>query len=82
MAQHTEMEKGTDPADATVQALARRWQDLLKQSTCGDPEIQQAMKRLWEEQGDKLAAQFGSKYDSRPVWGDITRAIAVAKSST
>jgi DNA-binding transcriptional MerR regulator len=78
----TEMEKGTDPADATVQALARRWQDLLKQSTAGDPGIQQAMKRLWEEQGDTLAAQFGSQYDSRPVWGYITQAIAAGKSST
>lgn len=71
-----EMEKGTDPADAKVQALARRWQDLLNQSTAGDRQIEQAMKRLWEEQGDKLAAQFGAKYDSRPVWGYITRAIA------
>jgi MerR family transcriptional regulator, thiopeptide resistance regulator len=76
-----EMDKGTDPADAKVQALARRWQDLLNQSTGGDPAIQQAMKRLWEEQGDNLAAQFGSKYDSRPIWGYIDRAIAAAKSS-
>src|SRR5262249_8778805 len=52
----TEMEKGTDPADAKVQALARRWQDLLHESTGGDPEIQEAMKRLWEEQGDNIAA--------------------------
>ncbi|HKB36497.1 MAG TPA: MerR family transcriptional regulator [Gemmataceae bacterium] len=78
----TEMEKGTDPADAKVQALARRWQDLLHESTGGDPEIQEAMKRLWEEQGDNLAAQFGSRYDSRPIWDYITRAIAVGKSST
>jgi DNA-binding transcriptional MerR regulator len=78
----TEMEKGTDPADAQVQALARRWQDLVKQSTGGDPAIEQNLKRLWEEQGDTLAAQFGSKYDSRPIWGYMTKAIAAAKSST
>jgi DNA-binding transcriptional MerR regulator len=78
----TEMEKGTDPADAKVQALARRWQDLLHKSSAGDPEIQKAMKRLWEEQGDNLAATFGSKYDSRPVWGYITKAIAAQKTST
>ena len=76
-----EMDKGTDPADETVQALARRWQDLLNQSTGGDPGIKQAMKRLWEEQGDGLVAQFGSRYDSRPVWEYITRAVAAAKSS-
>jgi DNA-binding transcriptional MerR regulator len=77
----TEMEQGTDPAAAQVQTLARRWQELLDQSTVGDPGIQQAMKRLWEEQGDALAAQFGSEYDSRPVWDYITRAIAAGKSS-
>jgi DNA-binding transcriptional MerR regulator len=77
----TEMEKGTDPADPKVQALAQRWQDLLHQSTGGDAGIQQGMKRLWEEQGDVLAAQFGSKYDSRPVWGYVTKAISVGKRS-
>ena len=74
-----EMENGTDPADAKVQALARRWQEMLTQSTGGDKEIEQAMKRLWEEQGDQLAAQFGAKYDSRPVWGYIRQAIAAGK---
>lgn len=64
-----EMERGTDPADPTVQALARRWQALLHQATGSDPGIQQAMKRHWEEQGDTLAARFGSEYDSRPIWG-------------
>jgi hypothetical protein len=59
------MEQGTDPADAKVQALARGWQDLLKQSTLGDVR----------------AAPFGSKYDSRPIRGYVTKAIAAAKSS-
>ena len=77
----TEMDKGTDPADANVQNLARQWQDLLSRSTGGDPGMKQSVKRLWEEQGDNLAAQFGSKYDSRPVWGYIDKAIAAAKSS-
>jgi DNA-binding transcriptional MerR regulator len=74
-----EMEQGVDPADAKVQALAQRWKVLLNWSTGGDPEIERAMKRLWEEQGDTLAAQFSAKYDSRPVWGYISRAIAVSK---
>jgi DNA-binding transcriptional MerR regulator len=76
----TEMDNGTDPASPKVQALAARWQELLQQSTCGDPQIQASMKKLWEEQGDQLAAQFGAKYDSRPVWAYVTKAIAVGKA--
>ena len=75
------MEKGTDPADATVQALVPRWVDLLNWSTGGDPGMRQSLKRLWEEQGDTLAAQFGSQYDLRPGWGYIEKAIAAAKRS-
>jgi pimeloyl-ACP methyl ester carboxylesterase/DNA-binding transcriptional MerR regulator len=78
----TEMEQGTDPAEPKVQELTRRWQDLLTRSTGGDPGIQQAMKRLWEEQGDTLAAQFGSKYDSRPIWGYIETAIRHGAGAT
>jgi hypothetical protein len=33
------------------------------------------------EQGDTLAAQFGSQYDSRSLWGYIEKAIAAAKRS-
>jgi TipAS antibiotic-recognition domain len=52
-----EMHPGTDPADAKVRALARCWQDLVTRSTLGDPGIQEAVMRLWEEQGARLAAQ-------------------------
>ena len=72
---HAEMDRGTDPADARVQALARRWTDKVHECTGGDPGIEQNLKRLWEEQGDSLAAQFGAEYDSRPVWGYISRAV-------
>ena len=70
-----EMEKGTDPADDKVQALARRWQGLVGQSTGGDPQMVLSLKRIWEEQGDQLAARFGSKYDSRPVWEYLRKAV-------
>jgi DNA-binding transcriptional MerR regulator len=78
----TEMEQGTDPGDPKVQALAQRWQHLVEFSTGGDPAMQESLKRHWEEQGDDLVAQYGAEYDSRPVWGYITRAIAVAQGST
>ena len=74
-----EMDKGTDVSDPKVQSLARRWQDLVERSSLGDPAIRDAMKRLWQEQGDALAAQFGSQYDSRPIWDYISKAGAGMK---
>jgi DNA-binding transcriptional MerR regulator len=77
-----EMEKGTDPADAKVQELTKRWQDLLHWTTGGDPEMEKSIKRHWEEQGDAIAAQYGAQYDSRPVWGYITKAMAILKGQS
>jgi MerR family transcriptional regulator, thiopeptide resistance regulator len=76
-----EMDKGTDPTDAKVQALARRWMGLINKFTGGNPGIEQSVKRLWQEQGDNLAAQHGSEYDPRPVASYIDKAIQAAKGS-
>ena len=58
-----EMQKGTDPADPRVQTLEKRRQALVNAFSGGDPAIEQNLKRLWTEQGDKLCAQFG--YDPK-----------------
>jgi DNA-binding transcriptional MerR regulator len=64
MAAYTaEMRAGTDPADPKVQALEKRRQALVSMFSGGDPAIEENCKRLWTEQGDKLAAQFG--YDPK-----------------
>jgi DNA-binding transcriptional MerR regulator len=68
------MEAGTDPADATVQALANRHQELVESFTGGDPGIRESLARLWKEQGPNLAAQFGMDYDPR-VHEYIARAV-------
>jgi DNA-binding transcriptional MerR regulator len=77
-----EMERGTDPGDPRVQALAERWQRLVEFTTGGDPEMAQAIKRHWEEEGDNLVAQHGAEYDSRPIWGYMDRAVAAAKAKS
>jgi MerR family transcriptional regulator, thiopeptide resistance regulator len=74
------MDAGTDPKDSKVLALAKRWESMVDKTTGGDPEITQALKRLWDEQGDVLAAQHGSRYDPRPVFGYIGTAIEAAKA--
>lgn len=58
-----EMEKGTDPGDPRVQELEKRRQALVNTFTGGDPAIEQSLKRLWTEQGDKLCVQMG--YDPK-----------------
>ena len=77
-----EMDRGTDPGDAKVQALAQRWLHLVEFTTGGDPAMKQSIKRHWEEQGDNLVAQYGPEYDSRPVWGYMEKAVAAAKGSS
>jgi hypothetical protein len=77
-----EMERGTDPEDAKVQALAQRWQRLMDESGLGDPAMKQSVEGLWVEQGDDLVAQYGSDLDSRPVSGYLDQAFAAAKGST
>jgi len=58
-----EMRAGTDPADPKAQALEKRRQALVNMFSGGDPAIEENCKRLWTEQGDKLAASFG--YDPK-----------------
>jgi DNA-binding transcriptional MerR regulator len=55
----TAMEQGIDPADPRLQELEKRRQALVDCFTGGDQAIEQNLKRLWMEQGDKLCAQFG-----------------------
>ncbi len=45
-----EMDAGTDPADPRVQALARRWQELVAEFTGGDPGIQQELNRMYQQE--------------------------------
>jgi DNA-binding transcriptional MerR regulator len=70
-----EMDAGTDPKKPKVRKLAKRWQVMVRETTAGDPAIKDALKRLWEEQGDAIVAQHGSRNDPRPVFGYITKAI-------
>jgi DNA-binding transcriptional MerR regulator len=45
-----EMDNGTDPAADTVQALMRRWRELLAEFTGGDPGIQQSLNRMYQQE--------------------------------
>lgn len=52
-----ERERGTDPADARVQALARRWHGLVVQFTGNDPNIRASLQRMYAEEGVEHASR-------------------------
>ena len=45
-----EMEKGTDPASETVQALARRWMGLVREFTGGNPGIEKSLGTMYQQE--------------------------------
>ncbi|HYG65037.1 MAG TPA: MerR family transcriptional regulator [Thermoanaerobaculia bacterium] len=45
-----EMDRGTDPANETVQRLAARWQSLVAEFTGGDPGIAKSVGNLYREE--------------------------------
>jgi hypothetical protein len=51
-----EMEKGTDPKDPRVQALVKRWNELILMFTGGDPGITQSLKNFYQGE-PRFAAQ-------------------------
>jgi len=70
-----EMEKGTDPASETVQALAKRWMELVQAFTGGDPGITQSLGTLYREEP---AVREKTGLDSE-IFGYVQRACAAAK---
>ena len=53
----SEMEKGTDPKDPRVQALAKRWNELVLEFTGGDPGITQSLKNFYQGEPQFAAQQ-------------------------
>jgi len=54
-----------DPAGAEAQALAARWRELVTGFTGDDPEIQQGLNKLWQDQQNWPAPQQ-ERYAIRP----------------
>lgn len=71
-----EMDKGTDPADERVQALARRWQELIQDFTGGDPGITKSLGRVWQEETTVQGMDTGAM---RGLMGYVQKAWAAGK---
>ncbi|MGE3807241.1 MAG: MerR family transcriptional regulator [Gemmataceae bacterium] len=79
-AMQAEMEANTDPADPKVQALAKRWRELVNAFTGGDPGIRGSLGKLWKEQGPNLAQQFQMPFDMK-LFEYVNKAHAAAGES-
>jgi DNA-binding transcriptional MerR regulator len=72
-----EMEKGTDPSDPHVQALARRWMGLVQEFTGGDPGIAQTVGRMYErEEPQNIHPSIPT--DVRELFAYVAQAMKVA----
>ncbi len=58
-----EMEKGTDPTSARVQALARRWRKPIDDFTAADKSIEQGLHQIWGEHAPTLVSLLGPQVD-------------------
>jgi hypothetical protein len=52
-----EMEQGTDPESPRMQALARRWAELVNEFTGGDPGMTQSLEKLYQSEPSVTARQ-------------------------
>lgn len=71
-----EMEKATDPASETVQALSRRSRELVREFTGGDPGIADSLKRMYSDHPD-APNRYGMSVD--PAVFDYMRRAAEAR---
>jgi DNA-binding transcriptional MerR regulator len=53
----TERSKGTDPADARMLELARRWRALIEQFTGGNDGIERSLATMYREEGATTASR-------------------------
>jgi MerR family transcriptional regulator, thiopeptide resistance regulator len=59
------MEEGAAPGDARVQAVARRWKELVEAFTGGDPGIAASLGKMWKEKGPELAGKMNRGFDPK-----------------
>ncbi|HEX8360425.1 MAG TPA: MerR family transcriptional regulator [Longimicrobium sp.] len=72
-----EMERGTDPADERVQALARRWAGLIREFTGGNPGIERSLGNLYQNESTVHGMDVAGM---RPLMEYVQRAQSVANN--
>jgi DNA-binding transcriptional MerR regulator len=73
-----EMDRGTDPSDPRVQAMAARWMELVRGFTGGNPAIHNSVTRMWKEEPSIHGIETAPV---REMMGYIQRALDAGKQS-
>jgi DNA-binding transcriptional MerR regulator len=73
-----EMDKGTDPSSDRVQELAKRWTSLVQAFTAGNPGIEKAAGRMWQQEENIHGLDTGSM---REMMAYMSKAIGASKCS-
>lgn len=58
------MDRGADPKSPEVQKLARRWQELVREFTGGNPGIAQSLTNMYKSEGPALQQKLGHVPDA------------------
>lgn len=53
------IDAGVTPTDPRAKALAERWMGLVQEFSGGNREIEGAVKRVWEQEGEQIVQQHG-----------------------
>ena len=70
------MDRGEDPASPSVLALARRWKALVHEFTGGDPELADAVRRLYQSEAPAIRERLGKSVPTPAMFPYIQRAWA------
>ncbi len=70
------MDKGTDPASECVQLLAKRWMELVQESTGGNPEIEKSLGNMYRQETTIYSMETASM---REMGEYVSKAVAALK---
>ena len=73
-----EMDRGTDPADPKVQALAARWMELVRGFTGGNPQIHSSLTSMWQQETQIHGIETAPV---REMMGYVQKALEAGKQS-
>jgi MerR family transcriptional regulator, thiopeptide resistance regulator len=73
------MEKGADPSSDSVQAIARRWRELIDEFKGRNSEIEQSLNRMYQLEGVETASRGMGDTSEVGIYGESNRFAVVIR---